>query len=235
MVGSEGFPRHHRPPAKASGGTPASTSGGGGGGAGTKTVSASLWWDPFVTLCDDLDRAAASPSTAVSDTLAERIKGHHAWLRGAVSMFGKPNGASRAALDAGQVAVGEHRLAVKPDLKEARLRASKSLNLDEVQSYILVKRSSESAPTTRDADPQELLRRVSLQYYLECQCLLKCIRRIFVHDTCTDDDSDSSDAIKQEASLLGSYEMEQNMILGRRLVLAMGESITANTALSICV
>ncbi|KAI4976566.1 hypothetical protein ZWY2020_050173 [Hordeum vulgare] len=193
----------------ASGGAPASTS---GDGAGTKTVSASLWWDPFVALCDDLDRAAASPSAAVSDALAERIKGHHAWLRGAVSMFGKPNGASRAALDVGQVVVGEHRLAVKPDLKEAALRASKSLDLDEVQSYILVKRSSESAPTTRDADPQELLHRVSLQYYLERQCLLKCIRRIFVHATCTDDDSDSADAIKQEASLLGSDEMERRLL-----------------------
>ena len=68
-------------------------------------------------------------------------------------MFGKSNGASRAVLDAGQVAEGEHRLAIKPDLKEAALRASKSLDMDEVQSYILVKRSSESAPTTRDADP----------------------------------------------------------------------------------
>ncbi|XP_048540938.1 uncharacterized protein LOC125520147 [Triticum urartu] len=203
----------------ASGGAPASTSG--GGGASTKTVSASLWWDPFVALCDDLDRAAASPSAAVSDALAERIKGHHAWLRGAVSMFGKPNGASRSALDAGQVAVGEHRLVVKPDLKEAALRASKSLDLDEVQSYILVKRSSESAPTTRDADPQELLRLVSLQYYLERQCLLKCIRRIFVHATCTDDDSDSTDAIKQEASLLGSDEMEQ------RLLSIIKDSLTA--------
>ena len=53
----------------ASGGAPASTSGGGGGGAGTKTVSASLWWDPFVALSDDLDRAAASPSAAISDAL----------------------------------------------------------------------------------------------------------------------------------------------------------------------
>jgi nuclear pore complex protein Nup188 len=58
---------------------------------------------------------------------AERIKRHHAWLRGSVSMFGKPNDASRAALDATQVAVGEHRLAVKPELKEAALRLSKSL------------------------------------------------------------------------------------------------------------
>lgn len=67
-ISNLGFPRHHRSPAMASGGAPASTSGG-GGGAGTKTVSASLWWDPFVALCDDLDRAAASPSAAVSDAL----------------------------------------------------------------------------------------------------------------------------------------------------------------------
>ncbi|XP_051206671.1 uncharacterized protein [Lolium perenne] len=195
----------------ASGGATASTSGG-SGGAGTKTVPAALWWDPFVALSDDLDRAAASPSAAISDALAERIKRHHAWLRGSVSMFGKPNDASRTALDATQVAVGEHRLAVKPDLKEAALRLSKSLNLDEVQSYILVKRSSESTPKTHEADAEEFLRLVSLQYYLERQCLLKCIRRIFVHTTCTDDDSDSTDAIKEEALLLLNEEMEQILL-----------------------
>lgn len=58
---------------------------------------------------------------------AERIKGHHAWLRGAVSVFGKPSEASRSALDAAEVAVGEHRLVIKPELKEAALRLSKCL------------------------------------------------------------------------------------------------------------
>lgn len=40
-------------PAAAVGGTSTSTS---------KTVSPSLWWDSFVDLSDDLDRAAATPS-----------------------------------------------------------------------------------------------------------------------------------------------------------------------------
>ncbi|KQJ96095.1 uncharacterized protein LOC100837705 isoform X4 [Brachypodium distachyon] len=194
--------------ASASGGTHPSTS----GGAGAKTVATSLWWDPFVDLSDDLDRAAASPSTPISDALAERIKDHHAWFRGAVSMFAKPNEASRRALDAGQVAIGTHCLAVKPDLKKAALRMSKCLNLDEVQSYILVKRSLESTPMTHDADAEELLRLVSLQYYLERQCLLKCIRRIFVHATCTDGGSDSTDAIKEEASLLISEDIERRLL-----------------------
>ncbi|GJN02268.1 hypothetical protein PR202_ga19601 [Eleusine coracana subsp. coracana] len=69
-----------------------------------KTVSASLWWDSFVSLSDDLDRAAVYP---VSDSLAKRIKSHHAWLRGSTSMFGKPNEVSRSALNAGEVVVGE--------------------------------------------------------------------------------------------------------------------------------
>ncbi|KAE8815083.1 hypothetical protein D1007_07588 [Hordeum vulgare] len=136
--------------------------------AGTKTVSASLWWDHFVALCDDLDRATTSPSAAISDALVSppypfpqsphpvlltlqalaaltnslaparaaggADQGPPRVAPRAVSMFGKPNGASRAVLDAGQVAVGEHRLAVKPDHKEAALHASKSLDLDEVQT-----------------------------------------------------------------------------------------------------
>ncbi|CAL4924385.1 unnamed protein product [Urochloa decumbens] len=186
--------------------TPAAAAAGGGGTS--KTVSASLWWDSFVVLSDDLDRAAAGPS--VPDALAKRIKSHHVWLLGSVSMFRKPNDASRSALDAGEVAVGEHRLAVKPELKEAALRASKCLNLDEVQSYILVKRSSEMSPTVCDAD--EFLHLVSVQYYLERQCLLKCIRRIFVHATHTGDGSDSIDAIQDEASLLISEEVERKLI-----------------------
>ncbi|XP_062200605.1 uncharacterized protein LOC133903312 isoform X2 [Phragmites australis] len=190
----------------ASGGAATSTPATAGGGT-TNSVSASLWWDSFVVLADDLDRAAASPS--VPGVLAKRIKSHHAWLRGSVSMFGKPNEASRSALGAGEIAVGEHRLTIKPELKEAALRASKCLNLDEVQSYILVKRSSETSSTFHDADAQEFLRMVSVQYYLERQCLLKCIRRIFVHAS---DGSDSTDAIRDEASLLISEEIERKLI-----------------------
>ncbi|GJN11494.1 hypothetical protein PR202_ga29692 [Eleusine coracana subsp. coracana] len=62
-------------------------------------------------------------------TLAKRIKSHHAWLRGSTSMFGKPNEVSRSALNAGEVVVGEHRLAIKPELKEAALNVSKCLSL----------------------------------------------------------------------------------------------------------
>lgn len=124
-------------------------------------------------------------------------------------MFGKPNDASRSALEVGEVAVGERRLTVKPELKEAALRASKCLNLDEVQSYILVKRSSEVSPTIRDADAEEFLHLVSVRYYLERQCLLKCIRRIFVHAS---DVSDSTDPIRDEASLLISEEIDRKLI-----------------------
>ncbi|WVZ58174.1 hypothetical protein U9M48_008470 [Paspalum notatum var. saurae] len=173
----------------------------------SKTVSAPLWWDSFVALSDDLDRAAAGHS--VPDALAKRIKTHHAWLRGSLSMFGKPNESSRSVLDAGEVVVGEHRLTVKQELKEAALRASKCLNLDEVQSYILVKRSSEFSPTVRDADAEEFLHLVSVQYYLERQCLLKCIRRIFVHASAV---SDSTDTIRDEASLLVREEIERKLI-----------------------
>ncbi|XP_062205788.1 uncharacterized protein LOC133907725 isoform X2 [Phragmites australis] len=177
------------------------------GGGTIKSVSASLWWDSFVALSDDLDRAAAT--TSVPDALAKRIKGHRAWLRGSLSMFGKPNEASRSALDACEVSVGEHRIAIKPELKEAALRASQCLNLDEVQSYILVKRSSEISPMVHDSDAQEFLRLVSVQYYLERQCLLKCIRRIFVLGN---DGSNATEVIQEEASLLISEEIERKLI-----------------------
>ncbi|KAG0535665.1 hypothetical protein BDA96_04G385300 [Sorghum bicolor] len=42
-------------------------------------------------------------------------------------MFGKPNNALRSALDAGEVAIKEHRLIVKRELKEVVLHANKCL------------------------------------------------------------------------------------------------------------
>lgn len=52
-------------------------------------------------------------------------------------MFGKPNDASRSALEVGEVAVGERRLTVKPELKEAALRASKCLVILLPLSHVL--------------------------------------------------------------------------------------------------
>uniref|UniRef100_A0A0E0B7Z3 Uncharacterized protein n=1 Tax=Oryza glumipatula TaxID=40148 RepID=A0A0E0B7Z3_9ORYZ len=195
----------------------------------SKTASASLWWDPFIDLSDDLDRAAAA-SPSVPDALAERIKAHHAWLRGSVSMFVKPSDASRGALDASEVVVGEHRLAVKPELKAAALRLSKCMNLDEVQSYILVKRTSENTPTALVADTEEFLRLVSVQYYLERQCLLKCIRRIFVH---ANDCSDPIDAVREEASVLVREEVEQRLLSIVRDSLASAFSVKGGAELTI--
>lgn len=44
----------------------------------SKTASASLWWDPFIDLSDDLDRAAAAspsvPDALVSSLLASRSR-----------------------------------------------------------------------------------------------------------------------------------------------------------------
>lgn len=145
-------------------------------------------------------------------------------------MFVKPSDASRGALDASEVVVGEHRLAVKPELKAAALRLSKCMNLDEVQSYILVKRTSENTPTALVADTEEFLRLVSVQYYLERQCLLKCIRRIFVH---ANDCSDSIDAVREEASVLVREEVEQRLLSIVRDSLAPAFSVKGGAELTI--
>jgi hypothetical protein len=52
-------------------------------------------------------------------------------------MFGKPNNALRSALDAGEVAIKEHRLIVKPELKEVVLHANKCLVVLLPLSHIL--------------------------------------------------------------------------------------------------
>ncbi|KAK6136598.1 hypothetical protein DH2020_029631 [Rehmannia glutinosa] len=87
-----------------------------------KIVDASLWWEPFNTFLTELENASVSSEIP-------RI-----WL---------PNQKSREALDSPCVKIGPCELNVQPELKDAALKISSILCLDEVQSYILVKRSME--------------------------------------------------------------------------------------------
>ncbi|KAJ0962473.1 hypothetical protein J5N97_030301 [Dioscorea zingiberensis] len=144
-----------------------------------KPVEESLWWDSFVILFEELD--AAPLSSDLPDRLMEKLKNNHAWFLNSVSSFRPPSQVSKAALDSPQISIGSHRLSVKPELKEVALRIGARLCLDEVQSYILVDRSSVLNKSVADFDGQKFLHLAVLQYFLERQCLLKCIRRIFMH------------------------------------------------------
>ncbi|KAJ3682573.1 hypothetical protein LUZ60_015146 [Juncus effusus] len=151
----------------------------------SKSVSESLWWDPFVSLFEDLDRAPASDDLPIH--LVEKVERNHAWFIESVNGFKAPNEASKKVLESDEIVVGSNRIIVKAEMREIALEVSQLAGLDEVQSYILVRRCSNSSIS----DKKELVQHVVLRYYIERQCLLKCIRRIFVHALYSNDITDS--------------------------------------------
>lgn len=145
----------------------------------SKTVDSSLYFDSFVTLFEELD--GASLDEDLSDHLVKRVRKNHGWFLDSVSRFRKPSAESKLALDSKEIVIGDCKFEVRKEIKEASFRVSQCLCLDEVQSYILVSRVCELDESAVDIQSQEFLNLVALQYYHERQCLLKCIRHVFVH------------------------------------------------------
>lgn len=144
----------------------------------TKIVDASLWWDPFPQLLAELE--SVSPYSDLPSPLEKKIKENHAWFLDTVSLFKPPNLKSREALDASRLKIGLHQITVETDKKEAAVKISSALCLDEVQSYILVDRTIDQKCIVADGVFRELPHLVMLQYYLERQCLMKCTRHIIM-------------------------------------------------------
>ncbi|XP_020581606.1 uncharacterized protein LOC110025457, partial [Phalaenopsis equestris] len=173
---------------------------------GSKRLDDSLWWESFVVLLEELESALSF--SELDDNLANKLKRNHAWFLDSVSRFKAPNEASRRALDSNELLLGVHSLVIKPKLREAALRASKLLCLDEVQTYILASRFVGHDKSIDYVEAQDFLQWVLRQYFFERQCLLKCIRLIFVNSFNVGSVSLSNDAIKGEAMQLIHDKLE---------------------------
>ncbi|XP_043708822.1 uncharacterized protein LOC122658035 isoform X2 [Telopea speciosissima] len=178
--------------------------------ANPKSVDESLWWDSFSLLLTDLENAPLSAEVPAS--LVKKLKNNHAWFLGSVSLFKPPNQTSRAALDSAQINVGSHRFIMQPELKDVALHASSYLGLDEVQSYILVKRVVHRDNIAADIKSSEFLYLILLQYYIERQCLFKCIRQILVHALYVGSGSKEGDSVREEALQLFSDGLERKLL-----------------------
>ncbi|CAH8273756.1 unnamed protein product [Arabidopsis lyrata] len=176
--------------------------------ANPKSVDSSLWWDPFDSLLTDLENASLSDD--LPQPIAKKLEENHAWFLGTLSMFKPPSEKSKEALNSDVVKIKEHQLVIKPQLKDKALRISSHLNLDEIQSYILVERSMEQEYGTTDSVAQELAQEfidmILLQYYIQRQCLLKCTKRILIHALYAPSEEST---IKEEAVKLISDGLER--------------------------
>ncbi|KAA8536013.1 hypothetical protein F0562_028491 [Nyssa sinensis] len=130
-----------------------------------KSVDASLWWDSFTLLLTELENVSLSAD--LPPPLVKKLTDNHVWFLDTVSLFKPPNQKSREALNSPKFNIGPHQLTVQPELKDAALTISSALCLDEVQSYILVKRSIERNTLAVDLIVHELLHLVMLQIFYQ--------------------------------------------------------------------
>ncbi|KAI4297724.1 hypothetical protein L6164_037599 [Bauhinia variegata] len=147
--------------------------------ADSKSVDASLWWDSFTLLFTELENS--SLSTELPQNLAKKLKDNHAWFLNTVSLFKTPNEKSREALNSQKLQIGSHQLTIQSELKDKALQISSYVQLDEVQSYILAERSIKHNNVAAHSSVQEFLHMILIQYYMERQCLMKCVRWILLH------------------------------------------------------
>ncbi|KAL0383983.1 UNVERIFIED_CONTAM: hypothetical protein Sradi_2792600 [Sesamum radiatum] len=176
----------------------------------TGTVDASLWWEPFNAFLTELE--SASGSSDLPQSLEKKLKDNHTWFLDTILQFKSPNQRSREALDSPRVKIGPHELNVQPELKDSALKISSIMCLDEVQSYILVKRSMERNDAAASDIHPDILNLVVLEYYIERQCLLKCTRQILMHALYFSSQSEEGSAVLEEAQRLISDGLECKLL-----------------------
>ncbi|CAA0807688.1 Protein of unknown function (DUF3414 [Striga hermonthica] len=178
--------------------------------AAAKTADAGLWWDPFSAFLSELE--SASVSSEIPPDLENKVRDNQAWFLDTTSKFRPPSQKSKEALDSPSIKIGPHEFNVHPELKQAALKISSVLCLDEVQSYILVKRSQEHNNAAVSDILPNILNSVILEYYIERQCLLKCTRHILLHALQFESKSDKGSAVLEEARRLISDGLECKLL-----------------------
>ncbi|PRW56624.1 Nucleoporin NUP188 like isoform B [Chlorella sorokiniana] len=103
--------------------------------------AAALWWPPFQKLYTQLAMSNLEPGAVSAEGLKAALQEYEPWLVKGVAGFRPPSDASRKALETEtSLSIGSKRLPVEAGLRAAALDVSRTLNLDEVQAYILLRR-----------------------------------------------------------------------------------------------
>ncbi|KAJ1422124.1 hypothetical protein SESBI_13251 [Sesbania bispinosa] len=177
--------------------------------ADTSSVDASLWWDSFTLLLTELENT--SLSSDLPPNLAKKLKDNHGWFVDTLSRFKPPNKKSKEALNSKKLKIGSQELTIQPQLKDKALQISSCLQLDEVQSYILVERNIKHNNAAADSMAPDFLHKMLIQYYKERQCMLKCIRWILMHAIYIGPVSENN-AVKEEARKLFHDGLESKLV-----------------------
>ncbi|MCO5606557.1 hypothetical protein L7F22_060745 [Adiantum nelumboides] len=151
---------------------------------------------------------------------AANLKLYHTWLLDSLLRFKRPNAKSRSALDVTRVVIGNHKMDVNSKLKTVALEVSKQLMLDEVQSYILVSRCfNDDEPSFSNT---ESFQKVSLKYFTERQCLLKCVRLLLLSQTA---EPTSSKELELEVNSLVKGGLEDKLLAVLKMLMTVEQPL----------
>ncbi|KAG0574974.1 hypothetical protein KC19_VG307200 [Ceratodon purpureus] len=199
--------------------------------AASKSVSGELWWEPhtasFYALdkCGSADGAGERDGSSEGDArLVEELKAHHGWLLNTLTFFKIPNEVSRNALSSSCIDVGSHPLQIKSELRDIALQVSTHLVLDEVQAYILLCRYIESGALFPFSADRAFLQAITMYYYVERQCLLKCTRLLLTIQMADEGEMLSSyKAVSSEVQQLLEDGLEEKTLVNLKDRLAAGQ------------
>ncbi|GBG60473.1 hypothetical protein CBR_g5647 [Chara braunii] len=168
-------------------------------------VDASLYWNSHSELFEYIEKYGQEPREDAGQDLSEeaehrqesrakqfasKLEAHHEWLLNTFTMFKGPSESSKSALNDRALKLGSRMVTIKEEIKAAALQVSTHLDLDQVQSYILVARfvRVDRGGVALPPVDRAFLEKVSLFYYVERQCLLKCLRSLLTFQEARDSD-----------------------------------------------
>ena len=120
---------------------------------------------------------ALDQKTTSRAKMLEKLDAATPFLQQGLKAYGPNNAASKAEIESGSIDVGDKKIAVGSDMQKCSIELGKILKLDEVQTYIMLRRAlEEKGVTTRPKElTSELIELVCTFYHRERLALLKCI------------------------------------------------------------
>ena len=141
--------------------------------------------------------------------IIERFDAAVPFLQQGLKSFGSSgNAESKAKIQSGSVELDGKQIAIGENMQRCALELAQTLNLDEVQTFVLIHRSLEEESKELDA-PKELTREfiesVRTFYYRERLAVLKCLaalgtRRVYVSHIFSDEGKQGMNALEEHLS-----------------------------------
>ena len=148
------------------------------------------------------------------DELAKLLDESADFLCGCLGSYKPPCARSKAEVESGSVRYGGETRSLNASIREVTVAASKKLNLDEVQTYALLRRclAEDGAPSPASLD-DDLAERLTTYYFRERLSVLKCVHALLMHAQAEEEDRAAEVMTATLESMLGKG-LEANLVDG---------------------